>query len=241
MSDRAISVLVYGDAKAGKSTFATTAPAPRLYIDLESASRFLLHLKKIKWDPATQAPPEPDGTWDTAVVDVHEFAEIQKAYDWLRSGKHPFKSVIIDSFGEVQVRAQEDINGRDRMKQQSWGELLSRVSFLGRDLRDLTTHKVNPLEAVVIVSTMQEKNGKAQPYLQGQIASQIPYWYDMTGYYWVSQDTNPETGDTTENRNLLIGNNPNYVAGTRVPGLPSILVNPNIEQLLEDVFGPRPE
>lgn len=239
MSDRSISMLIYGAAKAGKSTFATTAPAPRLYIDLESASRFLFHLNKIYWDPKTEPVPVLDGTWDTVIVSVHDISDVQAAYNILKSGAHPFKSVIVDSLSEVQVKVQEDVNGRNKMKQQTWGDLLSQLSFLCRDLRDLTTHRTNPLEAVVIISTMEERDNKIQPYLQGKIASQIPFWYDMTGYFYVTQAENPETGQVVENRNILIGTNPNYVAGSRVPGLPPILENPNIEQILNTVFGEK--
>src|SRR5690606_30236207 len=160
MTGRALSVLLYGESGSGKSTYATTGPAPRLIIDLESSARFLVHLNKRTWDPHTEEPPVYDGTWDTAVVNAHTFEDVQKAYDWLKSGRHPFKTVVVDSFSELQVRAQEAINGRNSMKMQMWGELLSKMGFMGRDLRDLTTHKTNPLEAVVIITTMQIRDGK---------------------------------------------------------------------------------
>ena len=46
MSDRALTVLVHGPSKAGKTTFANTAPYPRLLLDVESASRFLAVLER---------------------------------------------------------------------------------------------------------------------------------------------------------------------------------------------------
>lgn len=244
MSDRALSLLIHGPSKHGKTTFAvTTSPAPRLVLDVESASRFL-PVAKVRWDPVTQAPPEYDGTWDTAVVAVHDFNTALKAYEWLKSGKHPFKSVILDSLSELQVKAQESVNGRDRMQTQHWGELLSKVSFFGRDLRDLTTHPTNPVEAVVITAMTKEKGPadgpKVQaPSLQGQIADQVPYWYDVTGYYYRNQELDPETNQPVDVRHLYIGSNPMFVSGTRAPGLPDDIAHPNIEHLLEQVFGPR--
>jgi len=239
MSDRALSLLIHGPSKHGKTTFAvTTSPAPRLILDVESASRFL-PVRKVQWNPVSQAPPEFDGTWDTAVVAVHDFNTALKAYDWLKSGKHPFKSVILDSISELQVKAQESVNGRDRMQTQHWGELLSKVSFFGRDLRDLTTHPTNPVEAVVITAMTKDKDGVQAPALQGQIADQVPYWYDVTGYFYRNQVIDPETSQPVDQRHLYIGSNPMFVSGTRAPGLPEDIVNPNIETLLEEVFGPR--
>ena len=37
MSDRALSVLVHGHSKVGKTTFAATSPYPRLFLDVDHA------------------------------------------------------------------------------------------------------------------------------------------------------------------------------------------------------------
>lgn len=231
-------MLVYGHSKAGKSTLSTSAPYPRLLLDVESASRFLLHLNKTYWDPMTEAPPVADGTWDTCVVNIESFDVAQKAYEWLKSGRHPFKSVIVDSISEMQVKAQEHINGRAQMKIQDWGRLLSEIGFFARDLRDLTTNRVNPIEAVVVTATLISEDGVQKPYLQGKVASQLPYFFDICGYYYIDQDVD-EVGNATEVRRLFVGNNPNFETGHRVPGLDPVLTNPSIENLIEQVFGPR--
>lgn len=240
MTSRALSVLVYGHSKAGKSHLSTTAPYPRLLLDVESASRFLLHLNKIEWDPLTEPPPVADGSWDTCVVNVHKFEVAKKAYEWLLSGKHQFRSVIVDSISELQVKAQEHVNGRSQMQIQHWGQLLAEIGFLARDLRDLTTNRINPLEAVVITATLISEEGIQKPYLQGKIASQLPYFFDVCGYLYIDQEVDSE-GQPSEVRRLFVGNNPNFETGNRVPGLDPILTNPNIENLIEQVFGPRPE
>jgi len=54
--DRSVSFLIYGASKSGKSTLSVTSPAPRLYMDVEAASRFL-PIKRIDWNPAKSAPP----------------------------------------------------------------------------------------------------------------------------------------------------------------------------------------
>lgn len=239
MSDRALSILVHGDSKVGKTTFTTTAPAPRLLLDVESASRFL-QVKKVKWDPMSgEAPPKYDSTWDTCVVQVHDFETVLKAYEWLKSGKHPFKSVILDSISELQAKAQESVNGRQKMQTQHWGDLLAKMGFFCRDLRDLTTHYNNPLEAVVITAMTKMVDGTKKPSLQGGVATQIPYWYDITSYLFVDQEANPTTGEIEVVRKLLTAKHPDFEAGNRVPNLPAIISNPNIDDMITSVFGPR--
>lgn len=239
MSDRALTVLVHGASKAGKTTFAATAPYPRLLLDVESASRFLPGIKKV-WDPIREAPPAADGTWDTCVVYVREYEAVKKAYEWLQTGQHQFRSVIIDSISELQVRCAEQIAGRGQMQTQHWGELLRDMAGLCRDLRDLTMHATNPLEAVVLTSMTRNKDDIWSPYLQGQLGVVIPYFWDITGYLYVEQEQPDPTQPPVEVRRLLTRKHPQYEAGERVGGrLPAVVDNPNIEEMITTIFGPR--
>lgn len=238
MSDRALSFLVHGNSGSGKSTFAATAPGPVLLLDVEAGARFLRG-RKIKWMPEEgQEPPVNDGTWDIAVVNVHDYNTALKAYEWLKSGKHPFKSVILDSISELQAKAQESINGRQKMQTQHWGELLTRVSFFCRDLRDLTNHKVNPIEAVIVTAMTREIDGVKRPDLQGSVAGRVPYWFDICSYLFVDQAV-AEDGSRKEVRKLLTAPHPQFEAKSRVPGLPEIIEVPNVSELLDNVFGPE--
>lgn len=235
MSRKSVSILVHGPSKVGKTTFSTTGPYPRLLLDVEAASRFLPN-EMVYWDPVSENPPEADGTWDTCVVQVDDFNVALKAYEWLKTGRHPFKTVIVDSISELQSKVQESVAGRAQMKTQDWGQLLSVLSFFCKDLRDLTIHRQNPLEAVVVTAMSRTVDGNTRPDLQGQIASKISYWFDITSYLWVDQVQDPGTGEWQLVRRLLTGKNPQYEAGNRVPGLPDIIDNPNIESLLAMIF-----
>lgn len=235
MSDRAVTMLMHGLSGAGKTTLATTAPFPILLLDVEMASRFIRG-RKIKWNPLEGPPPVHDGSWDICVVIVNEFQKAQTAYEYLKSGQHPFKTVIVDSISELQSKAVEKIKGRTQFQTQDWGKLLSVMSFYCKDLRDLAEAD-DKIEAIIITATSRDYDGIIKPYLQGQIASQAPYWFDITGYLYVGQVADAQ-GTITETRNLLIGNHPNYEAKSRVPGLPSVLENPNISVLLDHIFGP---
>lgn len=241
MSDRALSVLVHGHSKVGKTTFAATAPYPRLFLDVESASRFL-NVVKVIWDPMTQEPPVADGSWDTCVVYVRDYGTVKKVYEWLQTGRHQFRSLIIDSISELQVRCQEQIAGRGQMQMQQWGELLRDMAGLCRDIRDLTMHATNPLEAVVLTAMTVNRDDIYKPYLQGQLATVIPYFWDLTGYLYVDQEQEDPTVAPVEVRNLLTRKHPQFEAGERVGGrLPAVVREPNIEHMLDTIFGPRPE
>lgn len=239
MSDRSLSVLVHGHSKVGKTTFAATATYPRLLLDVEAASRFL-PVTKIVWDPASEPPPVADGTWDTCIVYVRDYNTVTQVYAWLQSGKHQFKSLVLDSISELQVRLKEQIAGRGQLQTQQWGEVLTALAGLMRDFRDLTMHPTNPLEAVVLTAMTQQKDGIWRPYLQGQLATVIPYFWDITGYLYVDQIPNEDpTGAPIEVRRLLTRKHPQFEAGERVQGrIPAVVDNPRIDTMIDMIFGP---
>jgi hypothetical protein len=242
---RSLTMMVYGESKVGKSTFAVTAPYPRLMLDVEGGHRFLpINVKY--WDPMREEPPQADGTWDTVVVQVRDYDVVLKAFQWLQSGKHQFKSLIIDSISELQVKCMDNIAGTEQMKMQQWGELLRHMGALLRDLRDLTMHATQPLEAVVL--TAMAKRGQddlMHPYLQGQLAVQAPYFYDVLGYISNEMIPNPDpTQLPYRARRMYVERTDKFEAGERVQGrLGSVVEQENlgVERMLDMIFGAKPE
>jgi hypothetical protein len=245
MSDiqRSLTVMVYGESKVGKSTFAVTAPYPRLMLDVEGGHRFLPIVVKY-WDPLREEPPVADGTWDTCVVQVRNYDDVIKAYQWLQSGKHQFKSLIIDSISELQVKCMDSIAGSEQMKMQQWGELLRHMGGLLRDLRDLTMHATNPLEAVVLTAMARTgQDGRYRPYLQGQLAIQAPYFYDILGGITIEEVPNPDPMQLPYKvRKMYVERTAQYEAGERVQGRLGAIVqqeNLSIERMLDIIFGEK--
>lgn len=215
------------------STLGDTTPAPRVVLDAEMGSRFTPS-RKIEWDPVRYAPPVPDGTWDTAIVTVRDYATVNKAYEWLNSGNHPFKSVILDSISEIQQRGVDAIAGSDIMKTQDWGTLLRQVSETVRKFRDLTTHPVTPMDAVIFIAMAKKPDNESwRPYVQGQLATTLPYYVDLCAYL---QQVTLEDG--TSVRRLFIDNVPGYLVGERVGGrLGQYIDNPTVTGMLDMIRG----
>lgn len=236
-------MLIHGPSKAGKSTLAATAPYPRLMLDVEFGHKFLpINVKY--WDPMREEPPIADGTWDTCVVPVRDYDTVLRAYEWLRLGRHQFKSVIIDSISELQVKCVDQIAGAEQMKMQQWGELLRHMGGLLRDLRDLTMHPTNALEAVILTAMSREsQEGKMRAYLQGQLAVQAPYFFDVLGYIRVDEWPNPDpTQPPYKLRRLYVESTDFAEAGERVQGRLGSIVEQNelsVDVMLDKIYGPR--
>ena len=228
-------------AKAGKSTFAATSPKPMLLLDIEAGARFL-DIKAVRWDPMREAPPEPSEDWDTAVVTVRTYDDALKAYEWLRAGKHPFESIVIDSISELQQKLVEKISNRDAMRIQHWGDVMRQFMGFLRDMRDLTEHPVKPVQSVVLVAMSNDgADGKKQPFAQGQSKVMMPYLFDIIAAMHVDTWTD-DSGVQQYVHRLIVGPNPTYLTGERVGGrVPSYVDNPQIPNLLDAVFGPVAE
>lgn len=236
--DHSLTVLIHGASKVGKSTLSVTAPAPRLYLDVESASRFL-DIKRKHWDPYKEAPPEPDGTWDTCVVQTRDWGVVERVYQWLSSGKHPFKSLIIDSISELQGRFLEKEAGRGQITQQQWGNAYRSVGGLVRDIRDLTMHPTNPIECVVMTAMTKNVDGKWKPYVQGQLQAVLPYLLDAVVYLWVDNEQDL-SGTSIEVRKILTRPTSEFEAGERVGGAwPAVINDPNLKKMKDMIFSPE--
>lgn len=253
MTTRAMSILVHADTKVGKSTFGATAPKPMLLLDAEAAHRFLPGTK-VFWDPMREAPPQlgqgridPNPMaqpvavdWEICVVVVREYTTMVKAFEWLNSGQHPFISVVVDSISEIQKRLKDSLRSLDeQMDQRKWGAVLDHMEWLVRGLRDLTEHPTRPIQAVVLTSMTTQRDGKWRPYVQGQLATTMPYFLDVIGYMFVQEIPNEDpTQPGSKIRRLLVTPHPQFEAGERVQGrLGDVVDNPTVPTMLNLVFG----
>ncbi len=222
-----LSFIIFGPSKSGKTQLSNTAPAPRLILDAEGGTRFLKG-KKIEWKNPFEAPPEYDGSWETCIVHVRDYGTLSHVFQWLSAGKHPFRSVIIDSLSEVQSKCADTIAGVDALRIQDWGTLARQVSSLVRQYRDLLVHPSNPLDCIVYVAMAKQNNeGKWTPYVQGQLATTLPYYVD--GVYYLKAEIKEE-GFTNY---LLTQPHVAYDTGDRSGVFDPIITNPDLTTMME--------
>lgn len=223
-----INMIIHGPAKHGKSSLADTSPAPRVVIDAEGGSLFTPSSKTV-WDPLSEPVPVVDGTWETAIVHPRNYDTVLKVYQILDQQEHPFRSVVMDSISEVQQKCVNAIAGVNPMQTQDWGTLLRKVSDLARNFRDLTKHPRHPLDAVVIIAMTKQEDGKWIPFVQGQLKTTLPYYFDLCTYLCRVQ-----TPGGQEIRRLFVAPVAGFETGERVGGrLGPYLDNANIAEMLD--------
>lgn len=208
----ALSIVVHGGSKVGKSTFGATTPAPRLIIDAEYGSRFTKG-RKIEWNYWLDPPPEDDGTWDTVLVTPTSWRDADRIYEWLASGAHPFRSVILDSITELQKRLIDQVAGIEQVTMQQWGEIWRTGDDFVRRLRDLIKPTaMRPLDAIVIIALTTEVKGVWKPAVSGKLNEFIGAHMDIIGYMYV--DTDLKSNSLVHK--MLIERTPNIEAGSRI-------------------------
>jgi hypothetical protein len=120
---------------------------------------------------------------------VRDWQTLTRVYQWLESGNHGFRSVVIDSITEIQKRCTDKISSTGQMQTQDWGQLLRDMETLVRQFRDLKHHPVRPLQAIVVLALIGEKDGKYRPLVQGGLVKTLAGYYDLVGYLYTEQDS----------------------------------------------------
>lgn len=199
---------------------------------------------KTYWNPATEAPPEPGVgrqslqselqvlDWHTCIVQCQNYDTVQQVYQWLASGKHPFRSVVLDSITELQKRVIDQTTGIAQPTQADWGHVLRTMEDdVVRKIRDLLFHPTRPLECVMFLALTHNKDGKYRAYVKGQLELTLPGYTDVVGYLYA--DTNP-SGVIV--RKLLIQPLGDYDAKDRTDYLTQqygyVIDEPNLEGMI---------
>lgn len=180
---RRLSLLIHGDSGVGKTPLANTAPGPRLLIDTEGGWQYLPN-KLVSWDPRGALPEGIDEDTTVVVRVNNDFQQIDLAYQWLASGQHPFRSLIIDSLTEMQERMKRTISASS-FQQQDWGTLLERMNTLILQFKDLADDEAPfPLDCVVFTagSEYSEKVQLKTASVQGSLIKRLPYKVAVCAY-----------------------------------------------------------
>jgi hypothetical protein len=172
---------------------------------------------------------------------------MQDVYNVLYSGKHDYKTVILDSLTEIQKfnmdRIMEELVKRkpemdiDVPSMREWGKNLEQLRRMVRGFRDLEMHTI---------ITALEKDDKDEitgarkvlPMLSGQLARQVAAFMDVVGYYYIKQFGN---GDAAEYKRLLLTSaTQKFTAKDRSGKLPPVIEAPTMAELFNYMY-PKPD
>lgn len=247
MAEESLSILVHGPAGSGKTTLGLTGPGPTLFLDVETASRFIPKNDKVSWDPMREGPPKYDGSWKYCVVKVKTWDVANKTLEYLRSNNHPFRTVVLDSVSEILIKAKEKINGQNQFQIQHWGRLGQNMGQFLRSLRDITADEDSPIQIMYIISASKEfivgegddLSHEWRPLLEGATKDTIGFLYDMVAFITldtVPNDPNNPAKGTRRSQTFYTGADPTITSKCRPPGVPDALQDLTLEQILYGVF-----
>ncbi|MEE9125368.1 MAG: AAA family ATPase [candidate division NC10 bacterium] len=208
--------LIFSPPKIGKSSWAETCVGPRLIIDAEGGTQWLAN-PTIPWDDVRQPPPDvsdPSFSNHSVVVHVTKWQDMETINQWLQSGKHSFKSVVVDSITEIQQTCKHAIETGGGFRIQDWGTLYDMMSPVFKELRDLTYHPTNPVWQVIVTALAKTEDGVIMPDIQGKMARSLPAEVDTVGFLRVSGST-----DNPGGRELVVDAAPGLYAGDRTKAL----------------------
>ena len=187
-----------------------------------------------------EPPPKNDGTWDACFVQIRDWKTFFAAYQWLQSGQHEFKSVILDSLTELQKRLVDEVSGIEAPTLQDWGVIGRNFEDIIRKFRDLTFPGDNPVSVLFIcLSHLRDK--ETRPYLKGAIELTLPAFVDVVGYLHTLPS---QTLAGKVERHMLIVPTGNVIAKDRTGALEekygSTILNADFSEwltVIEEEFG----
>lgn len=157
--------VLYGPPGSGKTTMGATFPDV-LFLSAESG---LLSVRDR----------------DIDVWTIETWEDLEEAFLYLKTEKHQYRSVVIDSLTEVQKKLHEYIirkfpakrrDYEDLMSQSDWGYAIDRMRKMCRAFRDLTMHVV----FICLDQTeITEEETFVKPALSGKtLADELMGWVD---------------------------------------------------------------
>jgi hypothetical protein len=159
--EKPMRVVLYGRAGTGKTTLAASFPAP-LLIDFKS-------------EEGTDSVSDVKGL---RVLQAEEWDDLEQLYWFLDSGKHPFKTVIIDTVTQMQELAikhilasakknTEEAGNWGSMSKQMWGETASLLKTWLMNFRNL------PVNCVFIAQDRIFNGGEEADTEDGQLQPEV--------------------------------------------------------------------
>lgn len=222
-----VNLLIYGGSGVGKTLLAGTAAmveemSPILVIDAEEGELTLGALESV----ASKID----------IVSLNQWKKLQNIYDDLYDGKHPYKTVVLDSGTEIQQLAMNDVLGTTSRvldigitpEFKDWYKNTEQMRRMVRAFRDL------PMNTIVTALEMDAEDPRTKvrmkrPAFSNKLSAQVPAFFDAVFYMYVKE----VKGDAANLRLILTDKTDRVVAKCRVQNVPLVLENPDMPMLYD--------
>lgn len=214
--EKSFSILLYGKPKVGKTLLAGTAAdvealSPVLVLALEDGSSVLA-----------------DKYEDVDVVNLEDWATAAKVISAVAEGNTKYKTIIIDTLGELQEQMVMHItkDKTEAMRIQDWGTILDNTVAVVKML-----HR-SPVNSIFITHADRQRDESTgavmiQPVLKGKASlGEVPKIVDVIAYYQIAQDS-----EKNNVRVLVTEPTDKIDAGDRFGKLDGIIPNPTMETI----------
>jgi hypothetical protein len=233
-----MNIMVYGDSGAGKTLLAGTAAfvkelSPVLFIDVEGGTHTLSHFAD---NSDIDVIPDPEDKGRTL-----KWTDIQKIYNDLFAGRHPYKTVVIDSLTEMQKLAMNYVLGNEKKMDfdvegnlpqfKDWHVNTEQMRRMVRAFRDLPMNTIFTAlsDDKVDPRTANSENPRIikTPSFTKKLAQEIPAFFD-TVFYLYSKARGAQNV-----RYIQTDKDNSVVAKCRVHGIPLNIENPDMDILFD--------
>jgi len=219
-----LKILVYGEQGSGKTTFAATAPGPVLFVDCNEKGTDSIRGLGHKVFPAK--------TWD----------DLEGIYWYLATGKHKFKSVVLDTVTQAMdlgMKKVLELDGHEGLPiRKHWGQLTTMAKNRFIDFRNLP---MNVLFLAQLKNVSEEDMDDAEPYaripaLSPSVRASLGAAVSVIGYQHIKEVMTEKKGKTKVGYSyrMRIGPSSEVLTKVRIPkGLsyPTILKDPSFSQI----------
>ena len=205
-----VKALFYGPSGSGKTRMASTFPKP-IFLDFDGSVTGL----KV---PIGRFPKDPSRRLD-------DWNAFKKMLVFLRAGKHPFETIVVDSANEMLAVLSDHI-----VKQFPTGPMRRNFTDIP-SMADYSKINLDFLRAVrfvlglpyhiVYTCTIKDRKNETdlvEPKLSGQLTKDIIKFFDLVGYQVVQ-----EGDEKRRTYNVSFGYGPDYVTKDRFDVFPPII------------------
>lgn len=241
-----VTMVLYGRSGTGKTTFAGSFPMPGLLIDCN--------------DRGTRSVR---GVAGLKVLPARTLDDVKQAYWLLESGKHKFKTVIIDTVSMLQDFAirhvlseskrnveDGDLGGWGTMRKQDWGDVSTIMKAQLMNFRELPMNVVFIAQDRTSREDGNDEDGgispEVGPRVMPSVASVMNAAVDWIGNTFVKEKViTIKTGVKKKERReiqycIRIGPHSSYITKVRKPKeveVPRFIADPSYDKLMELVKG----